>query len=323
MDVLYGIKRPLPRKLHWPVVTVGGFDGVHLGHQKIIHQTKDWAIECGGEAVVITFESHPKGILSGRPLSFITSLEHRLVFFQRLGVDITVVLDFNEVAHLTAEDFVRQVIADWLGTKGWVMGFNFRFGKDREGDYSLTSRLSQRYGFQLRTCPPVKSRGNIISSTRIRKAVLEGDLKEAEEMLGRPVSILGTVVKGSGRGKGLGYPTANLDLHHEIKPPDGVYATWVTINGKDYLSLTNIGTRPTFEEPSGGESITEVYVMDFDKELYGEVLEVKFIYKLREELKFDSAEALRAQMDKDKEEVLKRLSKKTLTKGDVTTIILT
>ncbi|MFN3466635.1 MAG: bifunctional riboflavin kinase/FAD synthetase [Candidatus Brocadiales bacterium] len=306
MDVLYGIK-PLPRELRWPVVTVGGFDGVHLGHQKIIRETRDWATQRGGEAVVITFESHPKGILSGSPLSFITSLEHRLMFFHRLGADLAVVLDFNEVASMKAEDFISQLIVRHLGTKGWVMGFNFRFGKDRSGDFSLASRLSQRYGFQLRTCPPVKFEGDVISSTRIRKAILAGDLKTAEGMLGRPVSILGTVVQGSGRGKRLGYPTANLDLHHEIKPPDGVYATWVTINGKDYLSITNIGTRPTFEKP-GAEAVTEVYVIDFDKDLYGEVLEVKFIYKLREELKFTSVEALKTQMDRDKEEVLSRLA---------------
>jgi len=320
MDVLYGIK-PLPNKLHWPVITVGGFDGVHLGHQKIIQETRDWAAERGGESIVITFERHPKGILSGSPFSFITSLEHRLVFFQRLGVDLAVVLDFNEVADLKAEDFVSRLIVGWLGTKGWVMGFNFSFGKDKGGDFSLASRLSQRYGFQLRTCTPVKFKGDIISSTRIRETILTGDLETAEGMLGRSVSILGTVVLGSGRGKGLGYPTANLDLHHEIKPPDGVYATWVTINGKDYLSLTNIGTRPTFERP-GGEATTEVHVIDFDKDLYGEVLEVRFIYRLRGELRFTSAEALKVQMDKDKEEVLSRLGKKTLTKGGAATIIL-
>lgn len=321
MDVLYGIE-PLPRKLRWPVITVGGFDGVHLGHQKIIKATRDWARQMGGEAIVITFESHPKGILSGRPLSFITSLEHKLMLFQRLGVDLTLILDFNKVANLRAEDFVSGLIVNRLGTKGWIMGFDFRFGRDRRGDFSLASRLSERHGFQLRTCPPVKFDGEIISSTRIRKAILAGDLKAAEGMLGRPFSILGTVVKGSGRGKGLGYPTANLDLHHEIKPPDGVYATWATINGKDYLSLTSIGTRPTFEEPKA-ESTAEVHIIDFDRDLYGEVLEVKFIYKLRDELKFTSAEALKAQMDRDKAEVFMKLGKKTLTKGGAAPIIAT
>jgi riboflavin kinase/FMN adenylyltransferase len=319
MDVLCGIK-PLPRKLRWPVITIGGFDGVHLGHQKVIKLTKDWAEEGGGETIVMTFESHPKGVLRGRPLSVITSLEHRLMLFQRLGVDLTVVLDFKEVAGLRAEDFIRQIVAGWLGAKGWLIGFNFRFGKDRKGDFSLASRLSQQYGFQLRTCPPVRFKGEIISGTRIREAILAGNLEEAEGMLGRPVSILGTVIKGTGRGKDLGYPTANLDLHHEIKPPDGVYATWVTINGRDHLSITNIGTRPTFEKPEA-EVVTEVYIIDFAGDLYGEVLEVKFISKLREELKFSSPGALKAQMDKDKEDVLNRLGKKTLTKGSTTPII--
>jgi riboflavin kinase/FMN adenylyltransferase len=307
MDVFYGIE-PLPRKLRWPVITIGGFDGVHLGHQRVIQETRDWARAMGGEAVVMTFESHPKGILSGRPLSFITSLEHRLVLFERLGVDLTIILDFKKVSGLKAEGFIRQIIVDWLGAKGWMMGFDFRFGKAREGDFPLASRLAEHYGFQLRTCPPVKFRGDVISSTHIRKAILAGDLKTAEGMLGRPVSILGTVIKGSGRGKDMGYPTANLDLHHEIRPPEGVYATWVTINGKDYLSLTSIGTRPTFGDTEA-EPTVEVHVIDFDRGLYGKTLEVKFIYKLREELKFPSAEALRAQMDRDKEKVLRKFAK--------------
>ncbi len=319
MDILYGIN-PLPKEMHWPVITVGGFDGVHLGHQKIIQETRNWARERGGEGVVITFKSHPKSILSDKPLSFITSLEHRLILFERLGVELAVVLDFKKVAHLRAEDFVKQVVIGCLEAKGWVMGFDFRFGKDKRGDFSLATRLSEHYGFQLRTCPPVKFKGEIISSTRIRTAILAGDLESAEGMLGRPVSILGTVVKGRGRGRKLGYPTANLDLHHEIKPPTGVYATWVTIEEKDYLSVTNIGTRPTFEEK--GEETTEVYIIDFKRNLYGEVLEVKFIYKIREELKFPSAEALKAQMDKDKEEVLKRLGRNALTEGYVVPIML-
>lgn len=291
---------------------------MHLGHQKIIQEARDWARNNKGETVVITFKSHPKAVLSGRPLNFITSLEHKLVLLQRQGVDIILVFDFKEVAELRAEDFIRQVVG-MLGTKGWVMGINSHFGKNREGDFSLASRLSQYYGYQLRVCPPVNYKGDIISSTRIRTAILAGDLEEAEGMLGRPVSVLGTVVRGSGRGKSLGYPTANLDLQQEIRPPSGVYATWVTLHGKDYLSLTSIGTRPTFE--GEGKETSEVYIINFDRDLYGEVLEVKFIYKLREELKFASAEALKAQMDKDKEEVLRKPGKNTLTKGSTKTII--
>lgn len=312
METLFGIKK-LPRRLNWPVITVGGFDGVHLGHQRLIAKAVEWARGKKGESVVITFSSHPKALLSGRAQSYITSLGHRLILFERLGVELAIVLEFDEVMGMSAEDFIQKVIVRWLRTRGWVMGYNFAFGKGRRGDFSLASRLSSQYGFEVRSCPPVRYKKEIISSTRIRESILQGDLDKAKGMLGRPVSLMGTVIKGSGRGRGLGYPTANLDIDNEIKPPRGVYATQTTLAGKDYACLTSIGTRPTFGESS--EEVTEVYILDLDQPLYGQVLEVRFLFKLRDEMKFESTQALRAQMDHDKEELLRRLEgKKTLTR---------
>ncbi|MFQ5956432.1 MAG: bifunctional riboflavin kinase/FAD synthetase [Candidatus Brocadiales bacterium] len=320
MKILHGIKK-LPKRLNWPVITIGGFDGVHRGHQVVINETVNWAKEMQGESIILTFATHPRSVLSGSTPSFITSLEHRLLLFKRLGVSMVIVLEFEEVSGMSAEQFIKGIISDSLGTKGWVMGFNFAFGKDRRGDFPLVSSLSKRYGFEVRSCPQVKYGGEAISSTRIRETILKGDLKKAEGMLGRPVSLMGTVVEGSGRGVKLGFPTANLDLHHEIKPPSGVYASMVNLEGRDLLSLTSIGTRPTFEVPE--EEVVEVYIIDFNQSLYGKDLEVRFLFKLREEMKFESADALRAQMEKDKQDVQRRLGKKTLTGQDLPSIMLT
>ncbi|HHT9135054.1 MAG TPA: bifunctional riboflavin kinase/FAD synthetase [Candidatus Avalokitesvara rifleensis] len=319
MKTLYGIKE-LPKRSAWPVITIGGFDGVHRGHQAVISETVKWAKDKNGESLVLTFATHPRNVLSGSAPSFITSLEHRLLLFQRLGVSLTVVLEFDEVSGMSAEHFIKDVISKSLGTKGWVLGFDFAFGKGRRGDFNLVSSLSKKYGFEVRSCPVIKHGGEIISSSRIRKAILQGDLEGAEGMLGRPLALMGTVVKGSGRGTKLGFPTANLDLHHEVKPPSGVYASIVTLDERDFLSLTSIGTRPTFES-EGAEEVVEVYIIDFTQSLYGKDLEVKFLFKLRDEIRFESADALRTQMEKDKEEALHRQGKKTLTRQDTPSIM--
>ena len=317
MDTCFA-RGKLPRELRWPILTIGFFDGVHLGHQKVLGRIIRWAKEKGGESVVITFDRHPKSFLTNRPQSSITSLEHRLVLLERLGVDLTVVLEFNhKIAEMSTEDFVSQIISGWLGAKGMVLGFDCSFGKGRKGDVNLIRKLGEKYGFDVRSCLPVKIEGEVVSSTVIRQLIVSGDLMKAERMLGRPVSVLGTVVRCIGRGSELGYPTANLDLHHEVKPPDGVYATKVKLHNNEYYALTNIGYRPTFE---GREDVTdsdgsyiEAHILDFNRNIYGEVLEVQFLAKLRDEKKFESAEALKAQIKNDTMELSKIIDKKTLT----------
>lgn len=317
MDTIFGTGK-LPRELRWPIVTIGFFDGVHLGHQKVIGRTIRWAKEKGGESVVITFDRHPKSFLANRPHSSITSLEHRLVLLERMGIDLVVVLEFDhKLAEMSTEDFVCQIISGWLGTKGMALGFECSFGKGGKGDVQLIRRLGERYGFDVRSCLPVKLEGEIVSSTLIRQKIMSGDLIKAEKMMGRPVSVLGTVVRCAGRGSDLGYPTANLDLHHEVKPPDGVYATKVRIHNNEYYALTNIGYRPTFEgqrdfaESDG--SYTEVHILDFNDDIYGEVLEVQFLSRLRDEKKFENVEALKAQIKVDTMELSKIIGKKALT----------
>ncbi|MCF6156555.1 MAG: bifunctional riboflavin kinase/FAD synthetase [Candidatus Brocadia sp.] len=310
MEKIYGIKE-LPRKINYPVVTIGMFDGVHRGHQKIIECIRHYALTRKGESVVITFNRHPKSIIENRPPSFIISMDHRLSLFERLGVDHTVVLQFDQkLAEMTAEDFIREILVCWLGVKCIVLGFNCHFGKDRQGNITLVRKLADHYGFEVYECPPVIYRGQVISSTAIRQAILNGELDKAEAMLGRPVSILGTVVKKSGRGRILGYPTANLNLHHEVRPPQGVYGTKVRWAEQDYLALTNIGLRPTFaKEPFTSEDETleiEVHILDFQGSLYGQNLEVQFLFKIRDEIPFQTVEELKAQIEKDKEILLKR-----------------
>lgn len=312
MDTIFGIGK-LTRELRWPILTIGFFDGVHLGHQKIIGRTIRWAKEKGGESIVVTFDRHPKSFLTNRPQSSITSLEHRLALLERLGIDLAIVLEFDhKLAEMSTRDFVCQIISGWLGTKGMVLGFDCSFGKDRKGDVHLIRKLGKEYGFDVRSCLPVKTDGEIVSSTLIRQKIMSGDLSGAEKMLGRPVSVLGTVVRCIGRGSNLGYPTANLDLHHEVRPPDGVYATKVRLHNNAYYALTNIGHRPTFEEQqdvtASDESYIEVHILDFNNDIYGEVLEVEFISRLRDEKKFESAEALKAQIKNDTLELSKIIS---------------
>ena len=314
MDKVFGVRK-IQTKLNWPVVTLGVFDGVHLGHQKVIEKVVTTAKKKNGKSVVLTFDRHPRSFLLEKPQSCITSLEHRLVLFERLGVDLTVVLEFNkEIAETSAEDFVVKIIHDWLGAKMVVLGFNCSFGKDRRGNASMVRSFAQEYDFETTSSESVELEGETISSTIIRENILQGNLQKAKGMLGRCVSVFGTVIKGSGRGRDLGFPTANLNLHHEIKPPSGVYATRVLLDGKEYPAITNIGVRPTFEKDAQQDGpIVEVHIIDFNEPIYGKDLEVQFLSKIREETKFGSVDELKHQLELDKMGFMKGPVKKVLT----------
>jgi riboflavin kinase/FMN adenylyltransferase len=234
--------------------------------------------------------------------------------FEQLGVDVSVVLRFDKkIAEISAEDFITKILYEWLGAKVVVLGFNCSFGKDRRGNASMVRNYAEKYEFEVVTCDPLEFEGEITSSTTIRKHIIQGNLQKARGMLGRRVSVFGTVIKGSGRGKGLGFPTANLNLHHEIKPPSGVYATKVFLEGREYNAITNIGTCPTFGESThNDEPVVEVHIIDFNESIYGKDLEVQFLYKLREETRFESADELKLQLERDKMRFMKRASEKVL-----------
>ena len=286
------------------VVSVGVFDGVHLGHQAILAANRARAAELGARSTVVTFQSHPKSILLGRAPRTLTSLEHRLELFRRAGVEHTLALTFDEeLRSIDAETFARDLLVQRLGARAFVLGFDSKFGRDRVGNPGF---LKER-GFDVTVVPKVSVQDRAVSSTAIREAVELGDLDGAARMLGRPVSVLGTVVRGDRLGRRLGFPTANLDLHHELHPPVGVYATRARVVAPEPWpasrpSVTNIGFRPTIsgERPERPRVETHLYDEPDDLgDLYGSTLEVEFVARLRGERAFDGVEALQAQIGAD------------------------
>jgi len=281
-----------PLHLRRPIATLGTFDGVHLGHQRIIKDVVSWARSADGEAVVLTFATHPRSVTAGQPAEFITSLDHRLLLMERLCVDVAMVLEFDRaLADTPADEFARKYFGELIKARGIVVGYNTRFGRNRLGDVHLLRKLGTELGFDVRQVEPVSIDGRVVSSTAIREEIRSGNLEQAARMLGRPVSLMGTIVHGDARGHSLGFPTANLDLHHETRPPDGVYAGYTIINGTTCKVLISIGSRPTFHAPLA-PVVVEVYIDGFQGSIYGQDIEVLFITKLRDQQRFGTADEL-------------------------------
>lgn len=298
MRRVFGLQQ-VPDELPWPVVTLGTFDGVHPGHQRILKDTVEWAAEQDGTAIAVTFRQAPRGAVSSVPTPCITSCRHRLSLLEDIGIDLAVVLEFTtELMQTPAPRFAQTLFCDKLHARGIQWGFNCRFGRDAEGDVELMRSLQKPCGFEVRVSQAVTLGEVPISSTAIRQAILRGDLEAAAEMLGREVGLLGTVVHGSGRGHDLGFATANLDLHHEAIPPPGIYACRAVLHGKSHIAVTNIGSCPTFQPPKPSDTV-ETHILDFDGDIRGEDIEVKFVSFLREESTFDSTEALIRQIEND------------------------
>ncbi|MCE9580881.1 MAG: bifunctional riboflavin kinase/FAD synthetase [Planctomycetes bacterium] len=281
-----------------PVVTFGVFDGVHLGHQAVLKEVAAWAKELHGTAVALTFDRHPQTVLRGAPVPSITSIDHRLLLMERAGADLTIVLPFTvELARLSPAEFLDMLLVRELHARGLVLGFDQRFGHHAAGDFAMAKAWGEAHGVEVRRGPEVVRAGSKVGSSAIRMAIAGGRLDDAAAMMGRPASLYGTVVKGDGRGRTINVPTANLDPHHELVPPRGVYLTTTTIDGKPFRAVVNIGVRPTF---GGGKAeVVEAHILDFSGDLYGRDLELQFVRKLRDEKKFDSAEALVAQIRAD------------------------
>ncbi|MEW6744369.1 MAG: bifunctional riboflavin kinase/FAD synthetase [Planctomycetota bacterium] len=282
------------------VATLGVFDGVHIGHQAIIQRTLERSHELGKPSTLITFSVHPRSIVNGKAPKQLISLEHRLRLVEALGVDAILVMAFTEELRLVeAEDFVQKVFVDTLGVRALVIGHDTAFGRSRRGDAGLLRALAEHHGFTLDVVEPVFIGGTPVSSTRIRDAILSGDLDLAQAMLGRPVSLLGTVVLGDGRGRALGFPTANLQLHHAAYPKAGVYAVRVFVADRPPArpGVCNIGKRPTFRE--GEEDTIEVHLLDWREDLYDRELRVEFVARLRDERRFPNVAELVAQIGRD------------------------
>jgi riboflavin kinase/FMN adenylyltransferase len=297
---LDGLAALSPAAFRRPVVTIGVFDGVHRGHRHVLERLRAFADREGGEAVVVTFDTHPRAILAGEAPKPLLSLAHRLLLLERLGVDATVVLPFDEATRdIPYETFVADVLATRLGARGLLFGYNTNFGKGGLGTFETVRPVARRLGLLVEEAPPIAVRGKPISATRIRDAIASGDLAEAEELLGRPHSLFGVVVPGDGRGRTLGFPTANVDLEGELLPPSGVYQVVATVRGQRYAAVANVGVRPTFPGARSPRPLLEVHVPGISFDFYGERIEVELVRKIRDEAKFESKEALVAQIRRD------------------------
>jgi riboflavin kinase/FMN adenylyltransferase len=288
-------------------VTIGAYDGVHLGHRALLRDLSDRAAAEGLSTVVVTFDRHPASVV--RPDSApkqLTSLEQKLELLAECGIDRTLVVPFDEVrADETAEDFVEEVLVEQLGARLVVVGEDFHFGHGRKGNVELLRRLGAEHGFEVAGVGLTGDGSEAVSSTRIRALIAAGDVAGAAELLGRPHEVRGPVVRGDGRGgPELGFPTANLAVDDDIAlPADGIYAGYFTrADGSVHPSAISVGRRPTFYEPGIAPVLVEAYVLHFDGDLYGEPARVSFVEHLRPEQRFDSVEALIAQMKADVEE---------------------
>ena len=288
----------IERKFDRSVLTLGNFDGVHLGHQELVRMVMRRAKETGAVSMVVTFRPHPLKILAPEKCPPLISIyEEKIRLFEKLGIDVLVKIPFTvEFSAMTPEDFVKDVLCDTLGAKEIFVGYNYRFGKGRKGDVQTLRTLGERYGFAVREVEQISRAGEVISSTKIRHLLREGDVEHAAKLLGRTYAITGIVVKGDGRGKGLGFPTANIAPKHAIIPSDGVYAVRLFVRDRLYDGIANIGMRPTFDKKT---LAIEVHVFDFNEDVYGEDISLYFIRKIREEKKFESVDALVGQIRAD------------------------
>jgi riboflavin kinase/FMN adenylyltransferase len=283
---------------HRTVLTIGNFDGVHLGHREIFRRVVDKARQLSGTATVVTFEPHPLRLLAPEkaPLRLNTP-EEKVRLLSASCIDLLVVLDFTrQLADLPAEAFVSEILVRKLGVNHLIVGYDYAFGRDRQGNTDFLAAQARLHNFTLEVLEPISARQQAHSSTMIRQFLREGSVAEAVNVLGRNFTLDGEVVHGDGRGRKLGFPTANLVTQKEILPRDGVYAVKVKWQDNYYDGVINIGQRPTF---AGSAPTLEIHLMDFQGDLYGERLRIYFVDRLRDELKFSSVEALQEAVMKD------------------------
>jgi len=283
------------------VVTIGNFDGVHLGHQRILGAACELARQANCKSAVLTFFPHPARVLRPQEAPpLLMTLDQRMAAIQALGVDAAFVLRFDlQLAAVSAEDFVRRFLVDMMHARAVLVGGDFRFGHRQSGDVNLLVDLGQRWSFDVKTLPPVVQDGIVVSSTAIRAALREGRVEDARNLLGRPYALAGEIRTGTGQGRKLVVPTLNLAAEQEVLPKNGVYATEVTLGEKTYRAATNVGVRPTFD---GARITIESHLFDFSENLTGGKMEVHFWARLRDEQKFPGPDALRTQVLRDIEE---------------------
>lgn len=302
MKTIFGLSN-FKKKLKNTVVVIGVFDGLHRGHQYLIKNAVSTARALHKRPACITFHPHPQG----QP--YLISLKHRLKIIEELGVDYCLVISFSrQFSKITAQNFVKDILVKLFHPLFIFVGDDFRFGYKADGNVKLLKSLEENSGFKVRPVKKMRIGRKIISSKRIRRLIITGKLTEAEKLLGRKVSVLGTVIEGLKRGRILGYPTANINPHHEVLPKEGVYAVSVLYKKIKYNGLCNIGRRPTFSRPDEALAI-EVHLFNFKKSIYGKDIEIQFIRKLRNEKKFPSSPSLISQINEDQQKALAYLSR--------------
>ncbi len=301
-------------RLKYPVVTTGTFDGVHLGHQTIIQRLTELARLKNGQSVVLTFDPHPRLVLKtgiADKIELLSTLDERISQISQLGVDHLVVIRFDlDFSKMSSEAFIRNILVHHIGTQMLVIGYDHHFGNNREGSFKSLRNNGSTYGFEVEEIPAKDVDQIAISSTRIRKALLSGDIETANEYLGRPYEFSGRVIAGDQRGRKIGFPTANLEISGERKliPANGVYAVKVKIAGKEGLhpGMLNIGIRPTVSYD--GARTAEVHLINRDENLYGEVLQILLYGRIRDEKKFENIAVLGSQLEHDRQRVLQLFS---------------
>lgn len=307
MEVFWGLDKIEYHSKH--VLTVGTFDGVHLGHQKILERLNSIAKETQGISLLITFEPHPQFVVrrpEKEPIKLLTTIEERLKLFEKFKIDRVLVIPFTkEFSETSASDFVREMLHKKIGFSHILVGYDHLFGKNREGNFELLTKFSKELNFRIERIPAYIIDEITVSSTKIRNALMQNQIEIANTLLGYNYFISGTVVPGDGRGATMGFPTANIkfDDEHKLVPSNGVYLVYSRIDGRIVYGMANLGFRPTFYTEK--KKIFEVHFLEFSKHLYGEKIFVHFLKFIRNEQKFNSVDDLLIQLNKDKETCLK------------------
>jgi len=298
------------QNVSFPVLTTGTFDGVHAGHKTILDRLKSIAEENDGETVLLTFSPHPRIVLfpDQNDLRLLTTREEKIALLEEYGIDHLIIHPFTkQFSRLSSVEYIRDLLVNKLQIKKLVIGYDHHFGRNREGTLEHLLECGPIYGFDVEEIPAADIDHVNVSSTKIRHALLKGDIATAQAYLGHDYLLTGEVVAGDGRGKKIGFPTANLQIDDSLKliPADGVYAINAVLKGESYQGMMNIGVRPTISEsPDSEDKKIEIHLFDFDQDIYGQLLTVKFVERIRDERKFSSVEALAEQLAKDKESAL-------------------
>jgi riboflavin kinase/FMN adenylyltransferase len=303
MEIIKGIKN-LRRPFRNPVVTLGNFDGVHLGHQKIFERVKEEALKIHGEGVVVTFEPHPLKVLApDKFLPLLTPFREKMMLIEKSGIEIVLCIEFSlAFSKILPLEFIKNILVEKVKVKKVIIGYNYHFGKGQKGDAQTLKDSGKVFDFEVEIVEPLKVGQTTVSSSKIRNLIQRGEVEEASKLLGRDYLITGKVVEGAKRGKTLGFPTANLEISDELYPKTGVYAVDVEWNHQRFYGVVNVGFNPTFVNKQGkkeGLFSLEVHILNFKQEIYGEEVQVNFKRRIREEIRFDSPSLLIRQIQKD------------------------